>query len=909
MDYKETLNLPKTDFPMKANLPQKEPEILKKWEDEKIYEKIIQKNKTRPPFIFHDGPPYANANIHIGTALNKILKDFVVKYKNMTGFQCEFIPGWDCHGLPIELQATKNIKNKEATPLEIRAHCRAHAEKYMDIQRSQFKRLGVLGDWHHPYLTMSYDYEATIVRELATLAGKDLLYRGKKVIHWCAHCRTALAEAEIEYEEKSSPSIYVKFPLDEISYKALSQKFPELSLKKVFVLIWTTTPWTLPANLAIALHPEFSYVAFEENSEVYIVAEVLLDSVKKECGLTSGKILCRFKAQNLKGFQCDHPFLPKKSVILEGHHVTEDSGTGCVHTAPGHGEEDYFLGLKHHLPIFSPVNHRGQFTHEMPDYEGQFVFDTNPLIIERLKKADLLLKSTSITHSYPHCWRCKKPVLFRATKQWFVPMDKQNLRKNALSWIDKVEFLPSWGKNRIRSMMETRPDWCLSRQRVWGVPIPALHCKKCLAVFIDEKFMRMIADYVEKEGSDFWFKTDLKTILPKHIACQSCGSQDFEKETDILDVWFDSGCSFSSVLGKRKNIYTADLYLEGSDQHRGWFHTSLLISMATRNMAPYKTVLTHGFVVDQEGRKMSKSLGNVVEPEKIISQYGAEILRLWVASEDYRDDVHCSEPLINRITESYRKIRNTCKHMLGNLDDFDPKKDHVSYDKLLDIDQWALLKLHQLIDKITRAYDHYEFHTVFQLLNNFCVVELSSIYLDILKDRLYTFSAKGVERRAAQTVLYEILSSLTKLMAPILSFTAEEIFSYLYPQEKSIYLTDFPKVNPKYLDSNLEKRWEKLLELRALVSKALEEARQKKLIGNALEAKVILHVTPEWWSIQSCDLSTFFIVSQVILNEVKNPPFKIEVTKASGQKCERCWIWSESVTTQQSICDKCKKQI
>src|SRR3989338_362577 len=644
MDIKETLNLPKTSFPMKANLPQREPEILKKWVEEKLYEKIIQKNKECPKFIFHDGPPYANANIHLGTAMNKILKDFVVRFKNMSGFQCEFIPGWDCHGLPIELQATSKLKPEEKKdPIAVRKLCRAHAEKYMNIQREQFKRLGVLADWDHPYLTMSFDYEATIVRELATLASKGFLQKGKKVIHWCAQCRTALAEAEIEYEEKSSPSIYVKFSLTKESHQKLSQKISALKNETVSVLIWTTTPWTLPANLAIALHPDFTYVALKVENNVFILAEGLLESVQKECGF-SGSVLAKFKAKDLEHLRCQHPFLAKESVILLGDHVTLEGGTGCVHTAPGHGAEDYYLGLKHGLEIFSPVDYQGRFTQEIPDYVGQFVFDTNSAIIQRISETHHLIKESKITHSYPNCWRCKKPVLFRATEQWFVLMEKNNLRKKALEWIHKVGWIPSWGKNRIQGMMEARPDWCLSRQRVWGVPIPALYCKACSTLVTDEHFMRSIADRIEKEGADFWFKSSAQELAPQNLSCASCDAQghikEFNKEKDILDVWFDSGCSFSAVLEYQKKLsLPSDLYLEGSDQHRGWFHTSLLVSAATRDMAPYKAVLTHGFIVDETGRKMSKSLGNVVEPEKVISRHGAEILRLWAASEDYRNDV------------------------------------------------------------------------------------------------------------------------------------------------------------------------------------------------------------------------------------------------------------------------------
>lgn len=911
-DYKSTLNLPNTPFPMRANLSIQEPEILKKWSDEKLYERIVKRNKKKPKFILHDGPPYANSPIHIGTALNKILKDFVIKYKNMSGCLCEYVPGWDCHGLPIELQALKKAETHAASPLEIRKLCREHAEKFIAIQREQFKRLGILGEWQNPYLTMAFQYEADIVKELAALSEKGLLFRAKKVVHWCASCQTALAEAEIEYEEKTSPSIYVKFPLSEESSKKLISSKSELADKKIHLLIWTTTPWTLPANLAIALHPDFTYVAVVDfKNEILILAEALLDSVQKECGATEFKIISHFKAKDLSGLHCDHPFLPRKSIIVTADFVTTEDGTGCVHIAPGHGEDDYFLGLKHHLEIYSPIDHRGRFTADLPEWEGRLVFEANPMITEKLNNAGLLLKEGTVRHSYPHCWRCKKPVIFRATEQWFLMMDEGGLRKKALDWIDRVEWIPSWGKKRIQGMMETRPDWCLSRQRMWGVPIPALYCKQCNYVYNNPGFMRDIATQFEKEGGDYWFKTDIKNLLPAKMACPQCGGREFEKEKDILDVWFDSGCSFAAVLEKRGNLSCpADLYLEGSDQHRGWFHASLLVSAATRNTAPYKSVLTHGFVVDSEGRKMSKSLGNVVEPEKVISQHGAEILRLWVASENYQYDIHCSDDLIKRCSEVYRKIRNTCRHILGNISDFNPKRDVIPYTELFEIDQYALLKLQRFIEKAKKGYEQYEFHSFFHALNNYCVIDLSAFYLDILKDRLYTYAAKSKERRSAQTALHEILLSMTQWMAPILPFTAEEVYQHISgTKEKSVHLADLPEIKKEYLNTNLEKRWEKLLELRQLVSKALEEARAKKIIGNALEAKATLHLPSEWRKIidsTTTDLSQLFIVSQVNKIALDTGELKVEVASADGQKCQRCWIWSLSVTENHPVCEKCK---
>lgn len=929
VDYKATLNLPTTPFPMKANLTLQEPVILKKWEKEKLYEKIVKKNSGRPKFTLHDGPPYANSPIHIGTALNKILKDFVIKYKSMSGYLSEYIPGWDCHGLPIELQAMKKRESKLTepqadSPLEIRKQCREHAEKFIDIQREQFKRLGVLGEWQNPYLTMSFPYEATIVRELATLAEKGLLHRAKKVIHWCAFCQTALAEAEIEYEEKESPSIYVKFPLSQESIKRLFKGHAEFagsrpeatrgaarSISKVSLLIWTTTPWTLPANLAIALHPDFSYVAVDTGKEILILADALLNAVQKECDLSAAKVISRFNAADLTSLECEHPFFQRKSIIVTADFVTKDSGTGCVHIAPGHGEDDYHLGLKHHLPIYSPVDHRGRFTTEIAEWEGRLVFEANPMITEKLTKLGLLLKEGAIRHSYPHCWRCKKPVIFRATEQWFLLLDQgETLRKKALEWIDRTDWIPPWGKKRIQGMMETRPDWCLSRQRIWGVPIPVLYCKKCKTPYADADFMREISKEFEKKGGDYWFKTSTDDLIPLKTKCLECGGKEFEKEKDILDVWFDSGCSFAAVLEKRKNLNCpADLYLEGSDQHRGWFHTSLLISVATRGISPYKAVLTHGFVVDQEGRKMSKSLGNVVDPSVVIAQHGAEILRLWVASENYQYDVHCSNELIKRCSEVYRKIRNTCRHMLGNLSDFNPQKDLIPYADLLEIDRYALLRLARFLEKAKKAYEQYEFHNFFQALNNYCVIDLSAFYLDILKDRLYTFAAKNKERRSAQTALYEIVLSVTQWMAPILPFTAEEIYQRLPgKKEKSIHLTSFSEIKKEYFNKEIEKRWESLLELRQDVSKALEEARAQKMIGNSLEAKVVLHLSTEWEKVtEGINLSEFFIVSQVETKETPYPvPWKVEkISRADGKKCERCWIWSATVTETQPICEKC----
>ncbi|MBI5042617.1 MAG: isoleucine--tRNA ligase, partial [Nitrospirae bacterium] len=727
MDYKDTLNLPKTDFPMKANLSQKEIEILKKWEDEKIYKKLAEKGKGKPRFILHDGPPYANGNIHIGHALNKILKDIIVKYYTMKGFYSPYVPGWDCHGLPIEHQVDKNLgaKKKELSKIEIRRLCREYAEKYINIQRDEFKRLGVFGDWDNPYLTMDYKYEGSIVRELGKVVGKGSVYRGKKPVLWCFSCETALAEAEVEYNDKESPSVYVRFKVasitDTIKTKAGFKNYPELSH---YFLIWTTTSWTLPANLAIALHPEVDYVEAMVNlgasKEVWVLAKPLLESCMERFGIKDYSIIASHKGDDLFGIVCQHPFIERPSRIILGEHVTIDAGTGCVHTAPGHGQEDYEMGLKYGLDIYTPVDSRGQFTSDVPEWQGVNVFKANPLINEKMRGLGVLIKEEKLVHSYPHCWRCKKPVIFRATEQWFISMEKNNLRQKALEQIDKkIKWVPPWGRNRIYSMIENRPDWCISRQRSWGVPITIVRCKSCNEPLMDQNIVNRVADMIDKEGADVWFLKEPSELLPKGTACPKCGKTEFTKETDILDVWFDSGVSHAAVLRERPELsWPADMYLEGSDQHRGWFHSSLLESIATVGEAPYKTVLTHGFVVDGSGKKMSKSAGNVVAPQEVIKQYGAEILRLWVSAEDYKDDIRISKEILTRLAEAYRRIRNTCRFLLGNLYDFEPEKDAVSDNELLEIDRWALHRLQILIQRVEDAYKNFEFHVIFHSLHN-----------------------------------------------------------------------------------------------------------------------------------------------------------------------------------------------
>ena len=742
MDYKKTLNLPKTKFPMKGNLVNKEPEILKRWETENLYQTIREVSKGRPRYMLHDGPPYANGNIHMGTAFNKVLKDIIIKSKQMAGFDVPYVPGWDCHGLPIEHKVDGELgkKKREMTQAEVRGHCRRYAEKYIDIQRSEFKRLGVLGEWDRPYLTMNYPYEATIVREFGKFALNGSLVRSKKPIYWCTSCKTALAEAEVEYDEHTSPSIFVKFPM----ISDLAAMDPVFKGKEVSVVIWTTTPWTLPANLAIALHPDFAYVAVETAEHgVMILAEGLLEACMETFGIDSYEMLKTFRAGELENLEAKHPIFDRPSVIVLAPYVTLESGTGCVHTAPGHGREDYETGLQYGLEVYSPVDDAGRFTLDVDHFSGMEVFEANRSVIDKLTELGALVKEQKITHEYPHCWRCKKPVIFRSTEQWFISMDKTGLRDAALKAINEVNWFPSWGRDRIYSMIANRPDWCISRQRSWGVPITVFFCRKCGEVVISQEIIDHVAKMVEASGADIWFTATEKELMPLNTTCPACGEDDFEKETDILDVWFDSGVSYAAVMENRPYLDSpADLYLEGSDQHRGWFHSSLLCSVGTRNQAPYRNVLTHGFVVDGKGKAMHKSAGNVIPPESLIKSYGAEILRLWVAGEDYRDNIRLSKEILQRLTDAYRRIRNTCRYLLGNLQDYDPKTDGVSYEEMEELDQWALHRLQGLTQRIVSAYETFDFHLVYHHLHNFCVLDLSSFYLDIIKDRLYTSPAK-----------------------------------------------------------------------------------------------------------------------------------------------------------------------
>jgi isoleucyl-tRNA synthetase len=925
MDYKSTLNLPQTAFPMKANLAQREPEMLKKWEETDIYKKIRQMAKGQTPYILHDGPPYANGNIHLGTALNKIIKDIVIKSKNMTGFDGVYVPGWDCHGLPIEHQVDKELGAKKTTmsQVEKRRACRVYAEKYVGIQREQFKRLGVFGEWDNPYLTMAYPYEATTVAEFGKLYLNGSVYKGKKPVYWCATCKTALAEAEVEYADHHTPSIYVKFNF----VSDIAQVLPKLAGKIVSMVIWTTTPWTIPANLAIAVKNDFIYAAVKINDHVLIVAKDMLDYCLDAFGYRGKtyEILDEFKGEVLEGQKCMHPLINRHSVLILAPFVTLEAGTGAVHIAPGHGQEDYEIGLEYGLDNYAPVDDAGKFTEDVEHFAGQFVFDANDNVIKKLDEVGALMGHVPMQHSYPHCWRCKKPIIFRSTEQWFISMEKNDLRKKALSCINEVKWIPSWGHDRIYGMVENRPDWCISRQRLWGVPITVFYCAKCKNEVMTKEIMDHLVGLVDKGGADVWFEKEPKDLMPKHTTCPHCHSTEFTKEINILDVWFDSGVSHAAVLEKRPDLSSpCDMYLEGNDQHRGWFHSSLLESVGTRGRAPYKSVLTHGFVVDGEGKKMSKSVGNVIGADEAITKYGAEILRLWVAAEDYTDDIRISDEILKRLMEAYRRIRNTSRFILGNLYDFKVDDDAVSYEKMTEMDQWALHRLQEVIKRVTEAYERFQFHVVFYTLYNYCTVDLSALYLDVLKDRLYTNKADSAIRRSGQTAMFIILDAMTRLLAPILTFTSEEVWSAMpgwNNKEDSVHLAQFPQVDDTFSNAELGERWKAMIDAKSEIAKAIEQARKEKIIGHSLDARISIaapHKLRELIVAHRDDMRSLLIVSQLQVAEEKDiaSPFKsaeieglvVGVEKAKGSKCERCWIYEESVganANHPTVCARC----
>lgn len=912
VDYAKTLNLPKTSFKMKANLAQKEPLTLRDWKKAEIYEKSLKEGA--PFFVLHDGPPYANGDIHIGHALNKILKDIILKYKRLRGYNAPYIPGWDTHGLPIEWKIMEELgeKAKNMTPLQIRQECKKYALKWVEKQKEGFKRLGILGNWDNPYVTLRPEYEAEQLKVFKEIYENGYIYKGLKPVYWSPTTETALAEAEIEYKDVTSHSIYVKFEGE----KDLTDK---LGVDEASILIWTTTPWTLPANLGVFLHPEFDYGLYKTEKGNLVVAKDLAEDVFKTLDL-SYELLKEFKGTELEYTHYQHPFLDRKGLVMNADYVTIDAGTGAVHTAPGHGADDYNYSLKYNIGILSPVDDRGHMTKEAGKYEGMFYAKASKAIVEDLTESGHMLYHTTFVHSYPHDWRSKKPVIFRATEQWFISIDESDIRENALKALENVEFVPSWGKNRIGSMLETRPDWTISRQRVWGVPIPLFYNRATDEVIYEPEIMDRIIELVKKEGTDIWWKYEAKEIIGDELLEKyNLKDVDIRKERSIMDVWFDSGVSHRSVLVPRNLPRPADLYLEGSDQHRGWFQSSLLTSIASTKDAPYKRILTHGFTMDGQGRKMSKSLGNTILPKDITEKYGADILRLWVSSVDYREDVRISENILQQMSDAYRRIRNTARFLMGNLNNFDYANDKVDYEDMFEIDKWAMHKLEELKEKTTEYYDKYEFYSLFQEITYFCSMEMSSFYLDIVKDRLYCEGTTSIERRSAQTVLTEVLKVLVRIISPVLSFTADEIWERIpeaLKEEESVHLSKWIEANPEYLNEELAKKWDKIARLRREVNKKLEAERQTGLIGHSLDARVLLNIANAEYSFikdyTENEVSDLFIVSQVKfvndnLAESEIEGISISVEKASGEKCERCWKYDEEVGHDHNHSDVCPR--
>jgi isoleucyl-tRNA synthetase len=905
-NYKDTLNLPQTDFPMKANLPQREPEMLARWEQGKLYERIMAARRDAPLFVLHDGPPFANGDAHIGHVLNKTLKDVVIKYKSMRGFRAPYVPGWDCHGQPIEYKVRKEL-GKEADQLsqtELRKRCRADAEKYIGLQREQFKRLGVFGDWDHPYLTMSPAYEAEVIGALADMVGDGFVYRGKKPVHWCPTCRTALAEAEVEYADHVSPSIYVKFTVK--------------GREKEFAVIWTTTPWTLPANLAIAVKPDLAYVrAKTSTGEVWILAEGLVERIAQACGVEL-TVEQKLLGSELDGLVTRHPFMERDSPIIFSPYVTLEQGTGLVHTAPGHGAEDYEIGQKYKLDTLAPVDDGGVFTKEAGQFAGQFVFKANKPIVDHLRAIGALAGYAEVNHSYPHCWRSKDPVIFRAVEQWFIALDHRGLRQSALDAVHKVKWVPQWGETRFSSTIEQRPDWVISRQRAWGVPLPFLECSDCGKSVPDRELILRFREKVATQGVDIWFERSVAELFGD-VTCPSCGSAKLKKSADIVDVWFESGLSHRAVLKMRPELaYPADMYLEGSDQHRGWFQSSVLTAMAMEKRAPFKTVVTHGFLVIQveetgKKQKISKSAGKPANSEIYVKRYGADVLRLWVISEDYQADVPLSDEIFERVSETYRKVRNTLRILLANIHDFDSAKYTVPQEKLAEIDRWLVSRLQALVTDVTNAYESLEFHRVYHLVNAFCAVEISSFYVDVMKDPLYTLAPNSAERRSAQTAIFETVATLAKLIAPVMPFTADEVWSFLPGREtESVHLAKFPSADDGRHNAEIEARWEKLLTMRRVASLELEKARQAGQIGKSLEAQVEIEpeneATRELLKALGPVLETVLIVSQVRVGEPTGSELRVKVSHATGEKCVRCWRWTEDVGTDAAhpgLCARC----
>ncbi|HEY6252304.1 MAG TPA: isoleucine--tRNA ligase [Candidatus Angelobacter sp.] len=928
LELKATLNLPKTPFSMKANLPQNEPKCLEKWEGIGIYAKIRQSRSGRPIYVLHDGPPYANGPLHEGHALNKTLKDFVVKSKTMAGFDSPYVPGWDCHGLPIEIKVDESLGRKklEMPPLAVRRACRKYAEQYLDLQRKQFQRLGVLGRWDQPYSTMDPHYESVIVRTLFDFMERGAVYKGLRPVYWCINDKTALAEAEVEYAMRTSPSVWVKYRLTSDPAKIV----PRLAGKKVSTIIWTTTPWTLPASMAVAFHPELEYVALESGDEAYIVADALAPQTMQKCNLTGAHEVARFSGSKLEYSTFAHPFLDRQILGVLATYVTTDQGTGAVHTAPSHGADDFCTGTKYKLDQSTRVDEAGKFSEGLPEYLGKTVFEANPEIIELLKTRNVLMATEKIEHSYPHCWRCHNPVIFRATEQWFIsmeaPVEGSTLRQKALDEIKKVKWIPAWGEERISNMIATRPDWCISRQRVWGVPIAVFFCDSCGKLLDTKQAHEAVVELFAREGADSWYQLEPRDILPQGTKCAGCGGSGFRKETDIVDVWFESGCSQAAVLGHEPGLpWPADLYLEGGDQYRGWFHSSLLVSVGTRGRAPYRAVATNGWTLDPQGRATSKSLGNGVDPVDIANRLGGEIVRLWVASVDFQEDVTISEALMLKVAENYRKFRNTFKYILGNLSDFDPKQHVVKFEDMLPLDQYMLLRAAEVNEQVRTWYESFEFHRVYHQLHDFCAVDLSSIYFDVLKDRLYTSAPHSRGRRSAQTAVWRIGEALVRLLAPVMSFTTEEVWSFLPKvsgRPESVHLAYFLEaegITGKVLEESyartLRADFDSLMAVRNEALKALEAARKEKLIGSALEAVVTIHASDGLYKVLDRyrqEMRYLLIVSEVEVVQAPggngSSPVRVEVTKAPGKKCERCWNYSVHVGEDQrypTVCERC----
>lgn len=947
MDYSKTLHLPETEFPMRGNLPKKEPGFVEFWQQNHLYEKRIEKRKKEgaPTFVLHDGPPYANGKIHIGHALNKTLKDIIVRYHHMAGNEAIYVPGWDTHGLPIEYAVLKDSGEDRAnmTPLELRRKCLAYAKKWIEIQKEDFIRMGVVGDFAHRYVTFDPHLEAKELEVFGEMANKGYIYKGKKAVYWCTHCETALAEAEIEYKDRKSPSIYVKYPM--IDVHGLQ---PEgVDPNKVFAVIWTTTPWTIPASCYISVNPKFTYVWVHNKAadEYYLMNKELAPASLSDCKVEDYEFVGReMLGSELDLAKFEHPlahFAPetygdRTIYVLEGNHVTLDAGTGCVHTAPGHGVDDFEVyktyenAGKLHQPIVCPVDEKGHMTAEAGEFlVGKTIWEAEGPVISTLAHEGRLLGKKSLHHQYAHCWRCKQPVIYRATDQWFASIN--DFRDKALKAVDDTRFIPSWGHDRLYNMIRDRQDWCISRQRSWGVPIPAFYCDDCGKWIITPETMKKVEEIVEKEGTDAWWAHSAEELLPEGFKCPHCGGTHFHKEKDIMDVWFDSGSTWNGVLrypheeSWKDMSYPCDLYLEGSDQHRGWFHSSLLTSVAVNGHAPYKAVLTHGFTMDGEGRKMSKSVGNVVAPQDVINKYGADVMRLWISSVDYQGDVRLSDKIVKSMSDVYRKIRNTFRYLLGNLSDFDPKTDSVAYADMEELDRWALLRMEQVKETVLKAYDDYEFHVMYHAVHNFCTVDLSAIYLDILKDRLYTEKADSKLRRSAQTAMYEILTTLVRLVAPVLCFTSEEVWQALPNKEErewSVHMSDMPKVNEAYLDKALDEKWKKRLAVRSVAMKALEEARQAKVIGHPLDAEVTVYADGEAYDIVKAmekELADFLLVSQTHIvsgtaaapeNAASNEEgtVKASVAVCTLAKCERCWKRSADVDADPKhpgVCARC----